>query len=222
MEIRVSEEIRQRCPEFTGAAVLACVQNTETNPQLWEEINHFITDYRSRYTPDSIKEMPTILATREAYKRCGKDPSRYRPSGEALVRRTLKGNDLYRVSTVVDLINLASIAYGYSIGGFDSDKIKGQTLTLGIGKEGEPYEGIGRGTLNISGLPVFRDELGGIGTPTSDNERTKISLETTHLLTIVNGYDGDKTNTLTCAQYIQELLQKYAMSERNEIILFGC
>ena len=221
MQIKISEEIRQRCPEFTGAAVLAIIRNDEHNESLWKEIDHFIEDYRLHYTIDSIKQMPSIEATREAYKRCGKDPSRYRPSGEALVRRTLKGNNLYQVSTVVDLINLASIRFGYSIGGFDADKIIGDTLTLGIGREGEPYEGIGRGPLNIDGLPVYRDEMGGIGTPTSDHERTKITLQTTHLLSIVNGYDGNKENTLRCAQYIQELLKKYATSDGGEIIVFG-
>ena len=61
----------------------------------------------------------------------------------------------------------------YSIGGFDADKFVGDTLTLGVGRAGEPYEGIGRGLLNIEGLPVYRDAEGGVGTPTSDNERTK-------------------------------------------------
>jgi len=245
--INVSEDIRQRCPEFVGTAVFASVRNTEYNEELWQEINRFIADYRQRYTADSLKEMPSIQATREAYRRCGKDPSRYRPSGEALVRRTLKGHDLYRVNTLVDLINLASIAYGYSIGGFDADKIvlpsgsplpSGSSLpsgsplpsdrasaacsvpcgfaaelTLGIGREGEPYEGIGRGPLNIAGLPVYRDTLGGIGTPTSDHERTKLSLQTTHLLAIVNGYDGNRQNVVACARYIQELLVRYAHSD---------
>lgn len=98
------------------------------------------------------KDMTTIHATREAYKKCGKDPSRYRPSGEALCRRILRGISLYQIDTLVDLINLVSIRFGYSIGGFDADKIVGDALVLGIGKAGEPYEGIGRGELNIEGM----------------------------------------------------------------------
>ena len=219
MTITVSEEIRQRCPDFVGIAVLASVSNSPSNAELWEEIDRFIADYRERYTVDSIKLMPSIQATREAYRRCGKDPSRYRPSGEALVRRTLKGNDLYHVDTLVDLINLASIAYGYSIGGFDADKIEGP-LTLGIGRECEPYEGIGRGPLNIADLPVYRDAQGGIGTPTSDHERTKITLSTTRLLTIVNGYDGNRDNVLACARFIQDLLRRYAKCNSIEMIEF--
>lgn len=220
MNIIVSEDIRQRCPEFVGAAVIASIRNSSHDDALWAEINGFIADYRQRFTVDSIKEMPSIEATRTAYRRCGKDPSRYRPSGEALVRRTLKGNELYQVNTVVDLINLASIAYGYSIGGFDFDKIEGETLTLGIGREGEPYEGIGRGVLNIAGLPVYRDAVGGIGTPTSDHERTKLTLETKTLLTIVNGYDGNRENVLACAEFIQALLCKYVGSDGGKVIEF--
>lgn len=220
MKITISEEIRLRCPEFVGTAVVANVRNSAFNAELWEEIEAFISDYRQRYTVDSIKEMPSIEATRTAYRRCGKDPSRYRPSGEALVRRTLKGNELYRVSTLVDLINLASIAYGYSIGGFDADRIEGDALCLGIGREGEPYEGIGRGVLNIEGMPVYRDAIGGIGTPTSDHERTKLSLETTSLLTIVNGYDGNRENVDACATYIQELLRRYCYSDGGSLLRF--
>lgn len=213
MEINVSEEIRQRCPDFVGCAVLADFCNSEFSQGLWDEINEFIADYRLKYSTESIKQMPSIEATRAAYRRCGKDPSRYRPSGEALVRRILQGKDLYQIDTAVDLINLASIAYGYSIGGFDFDKIEGGSLVLGIGKEGEPYEGIGRGILNIAGLPVYRDSIGGIGTPTSDHERTKMTLTTCRLLAIVNGYDGDRERVAQCASYIQELLRKYAKSD---------
>ena len=105
-------------------------------------------------------------------------------------------------------------------GGFDAGKIVGDTLVLGIGREGEAYEGIGRGPLNIAGLPVYRDNQGGIGTPTSDHERTKLTLSTTHLLALVNGYDGNREQVLACAEYMQELLKKYAGSDGGNIQLF--
>ena len=117
------------------------------------------------------------------------------------------------------LINLVSIASGYSIGGFDADKFEGNTLTLGIGRAGEPYEGIGRGELNIEGMPVYRDAVGGVGTPTSDNERTKLSLSTTHLLVIVNGYDGDVPHLQETVAYMQSLLEKYA--EGREFVVYA-
>lgn len=219
MNIQVSEEIKKLCPRFCGLAVMADVQNSPYCEPLWQEIDRFTQDYRARYTTDSIKSMRPIQATREAYKLCGKDPSRYRPSAEALCRRILKGSPLYQIDTLVDLINLVSIASGYSIGGFDADKIAGDTLTLGIGRAGEPYEGIGRGPLNIEGMPVYRDAEGGIGTPTSDNERTKISPGTTRLLAIINGYSGEE-GLLEAGRYMQDLLRRYAASDGGEAWLF--
>ena len=219
MEIVVSEEIKNACPQFAGIAVSATVKNIPYSEELWRKIDEFTVRYREVYTTDSIKDMVTIRATREAYKKCGKDPSRYRPSGEALCRRILRGIPLYQIDTLVDLINLVSIRYGYSIGGFDADKFEGDTLTLGIGKAGEPYEGIGRGELNIEGMPVYRDAIGGIGTPTSDNERTKLGLETTRLLAIINGYSG-KEGLRDAANYMVELLKEFASAENVGLIEF--
>lgn len=220
INIEVSKKIRDVCPQFIGAALSTQITNTEYSPALWQEIARFEKEYRQTYTTDSLKEHPAILATRQIYKRCGKDPSRYRPSSEALIRRMLKRHELYQINTAVDLINLASIRFGYSIGGFDADKIQGNQLILGIGKAEEPYEGIGRGPLNIEGLPVYRDREGGIGTPTSDHERTKLSTTTENILALVNGYDGNKEQVLACAQFMQELFQKYTDAHDTEIILF--
>ena len=220
MKIIVSQEIEQVCPDFVGACVDAMVVNTPHHDDLWKEIEALCNKFRSELTTESLKEIPSIAATRRVYKACGKDPSRYRPASEALIRRVLQGKELYRLNTLVDLVNLASIAYGYSIGGFDADKFEGDTLTLGIGREGEPYEGIGRGMLNIQGLPVYRDAKGGVGTPTSDNERTKMTEETRHLVVLVNGYDGNEQRVRENAEYIQTLLRKYSQSDGGTYYIY--
>lgn len=220
MKVIVSQEIEQVCPEFVGACVDAKVVNTPYSEPLWEEINAFCNKFRTELTTESLKEITSIAATRRVYKACGKDPSRYRPASEALIRRVLQGKALYQLNTLVDLVNLASIAYGYSIGGFDASKFDGDTLTLGIGREGEPYEGIGRGIINIHGLPVYRDATGGVGTPTSDNERTKISDDTSHLVVLINGYDGCEQRVRENAEYIQSLLRKYCQSDGGSYYLY--
>lgn len=206
----IGEDLREKWSKYVGGIVYAEFRNTEHSDELWAEIDRYVEELRSKYTVDSIKQISGIEATRQAYKACGKDPSRYRPSNEQLIRRVLQGKSLYQIDTAVDLINLASMRYGYSIGGFDYDRIVGDTITLGVGREGEPYEGIGRGVLNIAGMPVVRDAIGGIGTPTSDNERTKMSLQTTRLLALVNGYDGDAEQVRQCCLFICDLLQRYA------------
>lgn len=220
MKVTVSDEIESVCRGFVGACLEAKVKNTEYSAELWSEIDALGERYRNTLTTESLKLIPGIEATRRVYRACGKDPSRYRPASEALIRRMLQGKELYRINTLVDLLNLASIAYGYSIGGFDADKFVGDTLTLGVGREGEPYEGIGRGVINIAGLPVYRDAQGGVGTPTSDNERTKVELGTTSFLVLINGYDGNKEKVCENAQFIQSLLRKYAGSDGGSYFLY--
>lgn len=220
MKIIVSKEIEQICPNFVGACVEAEVVNSDYNSELWEEIHAISERFRAELTTETLKDVSGIAATRRVYRTCGKDPSRYRPASEALIRRILQGKKLYQIDTLVDLINLASIVYGYSIGGFDADKMVGEQLTLGIGKADEPYEGIGRGLINIEGLPVYRDEIGGVGTPTSDHERTKITAQTTHLLVLINGYDGKEDSVRANALYIQELLRKYAGSDGGRFFVY--
>lgn len=220
MKVIVSPEILRICPEFVGASVEATVLNTSFSEGLWQEIKSICAEYKAHLTLDLLKDMSGIHATRRVYRAFGKDPSRYRPASEALVRRVLQGKDLYQIDTLVDLINLASMKFGYSIGGFDADKFTGDTLTLGIGREDEPYEGIGRGMLNIAGLPVYRDDKGGVGTPTSDNERTKITLDTVHLLVLINGYDGNEEQVRANAAYIQDLLKKYCQSDGGKYTVY--
>ena len=220
MNIIVSNEIKSVCPEFVGAAVEARVRNSQFCQELRNEIHILEDRFRQTLTTESLKDMPSIAATRRVYKACGKDPSRYRPASEQLIRRMLQGKELYQIDTLVDLVNLASIAFGYSIGGFDADKFVGNTLTLGIGREGEPYEGIGRGPLNIAGLPVYRDAQGGVGTPTSDNERTKMTLETTHLVVLINGYDGNRERVMENAQYLKQLIERFASGSDCSITLY--
>ena len=216
--IEIEEGFRRACPGFSGVAISADIVNSEPDDALWCEIDSRVAAYREAYTVDSVKDIDAIRATRDAYRALGKDPSRYRPSAEALCRRVLRGMQLYRVSTVVDLVNLVSMETGYSIGGFDADKIVGDRLVLGVGRDGEPYEGIGRGPLNIASLPVYRDGAGGIGTPTSDNERTKIDLATSHLLLIVNSYGA--TSPDDAAEELEALLLKYASASDIDKVKF--
>ena len=220
VRVVVSQEIEQVCPEFIGACVDARVINSPYCQELWDEIGRYCEKFRSELTTESLKEISSISATRRVYKACGKDPSRYRPASEALIRRVLQGKQLYQLNTLVDLVNLASIVYGYSIGGFDAERFVGDTLTLGIGRQGEPYEGIGRGFLNIEGLPVYRDTQGGVGTPTSDNERTKITAETSHLVVLINGYDGNEQRVRQNAEYIQALLRRYCQSDGGTYYIY--
>lgn len=209
MQITISNTFHDVCPNFIGGAILAEVKNSATTPELWAEIERIANVLRNNYTTDTIKEQSGIAATREAYRRAGKDPSRYRPACEQLARRILQGKDLYSIDQLVDFGNLVSLYCGYSTAMLDAEKILGENITLGIGTSGEPYEGIGRGVLNIENLPVYRDEEGGFATPTSDSVRTMISADTKHILLLINGYDGNEERLTDALNYAYEGLKRF-------------
>ena len=219
MKLLFEEIIKEKAPELKAVLITADIVNQDTPDGLWRDLTMVAERIKNSYQMEMVNKRPSILATRQAYKAMGKDPNRYRPSAEALTRRAVKGLELYRTTSVVDLINLVSLATGHSIGAFDADKIEGVSLTLGVGKEGEPYEAIGRGMLNISGLPVWRDKLGGIGTPTSDNERTKLSGDTKHLVVTINCYGDDPTPEQT-ADMTVELLEKFAKGKNINVTTY--
>lgn len=212
MDFAFDKEFTDKISNYTLLAVEADVSSLPTDDSLWAEIERFADSYRACHEMAEVRLRPGIDATRRAYKILGKEPNRYRPSTEALCRRFVKGLDLYRTLAIVDLVNLLSVFSGHSIGAFDVDKIEGSKLTLGVGREGEPYEAIGRGQLNIACLPVWRDARGGIGTPTSDNDRTKITLDTRHLLLTINMY-GDDVPLDEIQALTRRLLLDYARAD---------
>ena len=216
MKIIISQTIKEAFPELTLAIISCEVVNTSTSKDLWSEIEAEVLRVSSSFTLQEINKRPQIEATRKAYKVLGKDPNRYRPSAEALCRRIVRGIPIYKVSSLVDIINLVSIRSGFSIGGFDSDKIQGD-IELGVGTVQDVFEAIGRGLLNVEGLPLYRDKVGGIGTPTSDNERTKISEDTTNLLMILNGYSG-KEGLQEAIHHAIQLLTDYAHLQKHDVM----
>ena len=212
MNIIISEEIKHAASALQVVTVEADVVNGETSDELWQELETEMARVASTYKMEQVNKRAGIVATRAAYKTLGKEPNRYRPSSEALCRRAVKGVPLYRINALVDLINIISMRSGYSIGGFDADKIVGDELVLGVGREGEDFEAIGRGQLNIACLPVYRDKAGGIGTPTSDVERTKLSTDTTKLLMCINIY-GEEMPIDDTIKYTIYLIEKYSNAQ---------
>lgn len=206
--IIIEDEFSKRVDSYRCLLFEAEVNNSQTNKELKSHLDSLAEKIVTEYKIEEINKIPGILYTREAYKACGKDPNRYRPSQEQMMRRIVRGLGLYNVNNLVDAGNLISLSIGCSVGFFDADKITGNEIYLGIGKKDEPYEGIGRGHINIEGLPVFRDAIGGIGTPTSDNERTKIELNTTHLLATVHIFNPD-VRIEEVIRVVSEILTSY-------------
>ena len=208
MDINISENFKVLFPDYVSGIIDCKVTNSITSDQLWTEMENEIEKIRANFKIEDINKRIEIKATRDAYKKLGKDPNRYRPSAEALCRRIVRGIPVYKVNTLVDIINIVSIRSGFSIGAFDKSKIQGD-LVLDAGRSDDIFEAIGRGLMNIEGLPVYRDNIGGIGTPTSDNERTKITMETQDLLVIINSYSGH-AGIEECIDHCVQLLEQFA------------
>ncbi len=195
--ITISEKIKELLPDLMLGIMEVKVTTQASTEEATQIINERVKELEAIMTPESIRQMNTVKANKDAYRKLGKDPNRYRPASEALLRRVANGKGLYFINNVVDTLNLISINTGYSICGYDIDKIEGDII-FGIGEKDEPYEGIGRDKLNIEKLPVFRNEIGAFGTPTSDSVRTMVTENTTGFLMIIIGFSDKEelTNTL--------------------------
>jgi len=148
-------------------------------------------ELRKRYTLDSVKDDPIFRAYRDFYWRIGIDPTKVRPSSEALVRRILQGKGLPSINPLVDVFNLVSALTGITFSAFDLDRIVG-TVRMTWSRAGERFVGIGTGEMELTGRElVLRDDSGPISIyPYRDSERTKTSLETRNVLLVLCGVPG--------------------------------
>jgi DNA/RNA-binding domain of Phe-tRNA-synthetase-like protein len=126
-----------------------------------------------------------IARVRAMYKRLGLDPTKVRPSSEALLRRVRKGDPLPRVNSLVDICNWCSVETQLPFGLYDYDKIEGDDVSLRVGAAGEGYYGIRKDRVNVDGRLTLADARGPFGNPTSDSARTMVTLDTTRVLFVV-------------------------------------
>jgi len=216
-DIFINQNIKEKLHDLTLGCIECDVVISEENSELWREIEATCGVIGHSGELAEVGSQPAIRASRVAYRLCGKDPARYRLSSEALMRRVVKGHQLYRINNVVDLLNLVSLKTGFSIGGYDADKISGSVI-FDIGKKEEPYEAIGRGGLNIEFLPVFRDSVSPFGSPTSDSVRTSVTGNTKRFLMIIIGFSGEICMNETIDLSVN-LLKKYANAGNIETLL---
>lgn len=214
MTITIDSVLKEKLPNLILGGFIVNVSVTEANTELLALLDTEIIKLEELHTAESIREMSTVKANKDAYRALGKDPNRYRPAAEALLRRIANGKGLYHINNVVDILNLISVKTGFSICGYNYNAIKGDVV-FGIGQENEPYQGIGRGDLNIEKLPVFRDEISAFGNPTSDSTRTMVSDDTEQFLMIIIGFDGKEAIEKALNEALG-LLTKYANGKKVE------
>jgi DNA/RNA-binding domain of Phe-tRNA-synthetase-like protein len=125
-----------------------------------------------------------IAAVRTMYKRVGLDPTKTRPSSEALLRRVRRGDPLPRINSMVDVCNWCSLEFQLPYGLYDASRIDGD-VELRIGRDGEFYPGIRKDEVHVTGRITLADVSGPFGNPTSDSARTMVTTSTTRALLVV-------------------------------------
>jgi DNA/RNA-binding domain of Phe-tRNA-synthetase-like protein len=206
--VKIDAELKAKCPRVALACVTAEVETGATPVGLDQELRSCEERIMKLPEPKAVLESAAILATRAAYKALGKDPARYRGSAEALLRRVIAGKGLPRINNVVDVINLVSFESRLPVGLYDLAHVQGD-IVFRAGRASETYKGIGKYDLNLEGLPVFCDALGPHGSPTSDSERTMVTLATKQMIAIIISFGGPETMPRG-GQQMTELLQKHA------------
>ena len=170
------------------------------------EIDHVCADLESKHCGKSPGEIPGLAAARELYRAFGVDPTKTRPSSEALLRRVLKKNSFPRISNAVDLCNLCALKFLLSLGLYDADKIEGG-ITLRCGQPDESFAGIRKDQVHLAGRLVLADQAGPFGNPTSDSKRTSVSADTRRLWMVI----------FAPASFPKELLQAHVETSCNNM-----
>ena len=163
--------VRPAVIAWTGATVTA--RDPRLDPLLAE------AEAKVRMTPPAES-----AAVRTMYKRVGIDPTKTRPSNEALLRRVGKGDTIPRINAAVDIVNWCSLEFQLPYGLYDLSKISGP-VTIRLGAEGESYPGIRKDDVNVGGRITVADAIGAFGNPTSDSARTMVTGSATDLLVVI-------------------------------------
>jgi DNA/RNA-binding domain of Phe-tRNA-synthetase-like protein len=178
MDLYVDEELKAALAGVVlGWVTLRGVTVRPHDDQLWQQIEALGQQLGRQYTLDGLSEYERIAAVRALQKSFGFDPTRYRPSSEALLRRILKGQGLHPVNTAVDVNNLCSLEFLLPMCIYDLRQVHGQ-MHMRLGRSGEEYQGIGRQVFQMANKVIIADDEGVMGNTVSDSERTKVTLAT--------------------------------------------
>ena len=211
LDIAVCKAFAEANVPVTLGVLHGNVTVTEPGQALSEALDRIAAERLTTLSGGTVSDIAQISETRRAYKLLGKDPSRYRPSAEALMRRLIQGKGIYRINNVVDTNNLISLKTGFSIGAYDARSLE-PPIVFRKGETDEGYKAIGRGRLNLEHLPVFVDGAGPFGSPTSDSERTLISMDTDELLMVIIGF-GETPDMSAALEFAAERLRLYCYAK---------
>jgi DNA/RNA-binding domain of Phe-tRNA-synthetase-like protein len=185
MKVTIDAAVGERLPRFALGAIHYVGAALSDSPKMLQgRINLFVESLRAEHEPAKISELEGVREWRTAFKKLGIDPSRYRPSSEALLRRLLQGNPFFWINSAVDVNNFLSVHYALPYGIYDADKLDAP-VTCRLGGENDLYDGLNGREVHMNGKLVLADAKGAFGSPIVDSVRTSVTLETKNLLQII-------------------------------------
>ncbi len=158
---------------------------TGAAPALDDLLDRELARLRTRDAGRTAGQIERLAPARRLYRAIGLDPTRHRPSPEALLRRLLRGDPFPRIHPAVDLANLWACEHGLPVGLYDAGRIAGERITLRLGLPGETYDGIRRPEIHLEGRLVLADRDGPFGNPTADSRRTAVGPATRDVLAVL-------------------------------------
>lgn len=177
-----SETIKSKIPGmYLGNLIGGNLTVRDQSALVGLEIQSLVTFIKHKFAVIKPSADPVVSSVRRMYRRIGWEPTQYRPSSEAMIRRIIKGTGLYQVNNLVDLANITSTRYHLPMGLYDLKKVNG-IITVDVGKADETYQGIFKDLIHAEGKLILRDRTGIFGNPTADSARTCIDENTTDLL----------------------------------------
>ena len=141
-------------------------------------------EYAQNYQNVNIGDVPGVMNARTLFRSIGMDPTKHRPSSEALLRRALKGLDYFSINTIVDIGNWCSLDFLLPICVYDADKIVGDIIAR-LGREDESYFGHNKREVNLHNRYLIADEKGPFGSPITDSVRTGVDENTKNAILII-------------------------------------
>ncbi|MEW6749002.1 MAG: phenylalanine--tRNA ligase beta subunit-related protein [Candidatus Micrarchaeota archaeon] len=183
----VDEGSRERLKGLAlGYLLFTDVRNEKANAVVGSTMEATCNAMKAKFKDqEAILEDTIILATRKLFSSIGRDPTKERPSGEALIRRVVIGKGIYRISAVVDINNIVSLLTGFPCGVYDAGKIEGSEITVLLGAPGTEYEGLGGRPVEAANRLLTADQKSIFGGPTADSARTQVTAETKSVLMLI-------------------------------------
>ena len=168
-----------------GILIAENIQIADASVYLWAEIDEISEKYSVLFKNMLPSDIQELSYARDLYKSVGVNPTKTRPSSEALLRRVMQHKKLYRVNNLVDTWNLESLEFFLPVGLYDIDKIASAEIVVRKGAQGEFFEGIRKADVNVEDRLCIADSEGAFGSPTSDSLRTAITDKTTRILVLI-------------------------------------